>query len=280
MGFESFLVAPSSSSSSSSSIGGDQDRSLTSSSTSSSGSSSGGSIYFSSSSSFSSPVSFFSVVEYGTSDKPSKTVIQYGEGDETPTTIVDYGVAKLAAEKEPDEIPLLAQQLQSYGANVLSTANGDPIRTSMARRLTEIDPQTMQTNAQLPFCRKKNKCLQGVYEARKVSSECADSIRALETTTTVVVNKEKDRVLEADQQGRTDESSVSKLMWVYFAIFAVYSISMLVLPLVIKDKEETEYELSEDEDDDDAVYYALQDETKPIKPTMNVAYEGIPVTIV
>merc|ERR1712032_490971 len=105
-------------------------------------------------------------------------------------------------------------------------------------------------------------------------------IRALETTT-VVVNKEKDRVLEANQQGRTDESSMSKLMWVYFAIFAVYSISMLVLPLVVKDKEETEYELSEDEDDDDdAVYYALQDETKPIKPTMKVAYEGIPVTIV
>merc|ERR1712032_1509435 len=214
--------------------------------------------------------------EYRTSDKPSKTVIQYGEGDETPTTIVDYGVAKLAAEKEPDEIPLLAQQLQSYGANVLSTANGDPIRTSMARRLTEIDPQTMQTNAQLPFCRKKNKCLQEAYEAQKVSSECADSIRALETAT-VIVNKEKDRVLEADQQGRTDESSMSKLMWVYFAIFAVYSISMLVLPLVVKDKEETEYELSED---DDAVYYALQDETKPIKPTMKVAYEGIPVTIV
>jgi len=100
---------------------------------------------------------------------------------ESPELIVDVGVARLAAEKEPDEIPQLALQLQKHGASLLQNSESGSEHHQMARRLTEMDAKTINYNVQLPFGR-KNCCLKKAFQQQMVSEKCAYSISMLENT--------------------------------------------------------------------------------------------------
>jgi len=99
----------------------------------------------------------------------------------TPQTFIDTGITRLAAEKEPEEIPQLAQQLQKYGANLLHDVEAGSERHQMARRLTEMDTKTINYHVQLPFGR-KNSCLKWAFEQELVSEKCSHSILVLEHT--------------------------------------------------------------------------------------------------
>ena len=99
----------------------------------------------------------------------------------TPQTFIDTGITRLAAEREPEEIPQLAQQLQKYGASLLHDAEAGSEQHQMARRLTEMDTKTINYHVQLPFgC--KNSCLKWAFEKELVSEKCAHSILVLEHT--------------------------------------------------------------------------------------------------
>jgi len=100
---------------------------------------------------------------------------------ESPQLIVDVAVARLAAEKEPDEIPQLAHQLQKHGASLLQDTESGSEHHQMARRLTEMDTKTINYHVQLPFGQ-KNCCLRKAFEHQIVSDKCAHSIKMLENT--------------------------------------------------------------------------------------------------
>jgi hypothetical protein len=93
--------------------------------------------------------------------------------------MIDSMAAKLAAEKEPEEIPQLALELQAYGAEMMQNHEEDSVGHRMARRLTEMDAKTIQNNVRLPFGCPKNRCLKESMTQNKVSEECAHSIRQL-----------------------------------------------------------------------------------------------------
>lgn len=110
----------------------------------------------------------------------SSTIVWFHEV--SPETFVDAGVTRLAAEKEPEEIPELAHQLQKYGASLLQDSEAGSEQLQMARRLTEMDTKTINYHVQLPFGRSENCCLKWAFEQEIVSEKCAHSIRMLEST--------------------------------------------------------------------------------------------------
>lgn len=235
---------------------------------------------------------------------PSSSFIIYEEL--TPTVILDYGVARLAAEKGPEEIPLLASQLQSYGTGILSMstdvtagagARPCPYRTQMARRLLEMDttiiPQIQQQyHVRLPFGPVQNTCLKTVFEQQKVSAVCASSITRLEKTFLV------------EEVGHNCFTRMVDMMALYsptIALFIIMCIAMYVSYENGRQQEYNEsnqnnhddyyggiYELYDDDDDSsdddeeeeiDHDYYALVDETKNTDTTI-VIYEGVPIQMV
>lgn len=132
---------------------------------------------------------------------------------ESPELIVDVGVARLAAEKEPDEIPQLALQLQKYGASLLQDSESGSEHHQMARRLTEMDAKTINYNVQLPFGR-KNCCLKKAFQQQMVSEKCAYSISMLENTF----------VLET-KFSRREEALISTML-IYITTFVLLTIVM------------------------------------------------------
>jgi len=176
----------------------------------------------------------------------------------SPQSFVDLGVARLAAEKEPDEIPQLAHQLQKYGANLLRDSEDGSERHRMARRLTEMDTKTINYHVQLPFG-SKNCCLRSAFENQMVSEECARSIAILEKTF----------LLE-------DEFN---MMWILITSLALL---IALLALSVKCGEESIGEVIEED-----AYYAMEDcsdgeydQYKRIVPVKKIVVEGVPVQIV
>jgi len=110
------------------------------------------------------------------------SVFWYEEPQQAPHFMVDSMAAKLAAEKQPEEIPQLAHQLQSYGKQMLKDTLEDDFGQRIARRLTEIDAKSIQHNLHLPFGCARNRCMREAFEKNRLSEKCATSIRQLETT--------------------------------------------------------------------------------------------------
>eukprot|EP00539_Tryblionella_compressa_P010342 CAMPEP_0178800274 /NCGR_PEP_ID=MMETSP0745-20121128/12743_1 /TAXON_ID=913974 /ORGANISM="Nitzschia punctata, Strain CCMP561" /LENGTH=528 /DNA_ID=CAMNT_0020459065 /DNA_START=13 /DNA_END=1599 /DNA_ORIENTATION=+ len=144
---------------------------------------------------------------------PQISIVWFSEALlEEPHLVVDSAVAKLAADKEPEEIPQLAHELQKYGEGLLHDADVHGERHRMARRLTEMDTKKIQQQVSLPFGSAKNNCLREVFESHKVSRECAHSIHVLERT--FVLENELDR-----RQG-----VFIGMMWIYIAALGVLMI--------------------------------------------------------
>jgi hypothetical protein len=130
-----------------------------------------------------------------------------------PHMVIDSAVSRLAMNKQPEEIPLLAHQLQKYGEGLLHDAevHGE-LHQRMARRLTELDPMTIRQHAALPFGCPKNRCLREAFADHKVSNECARSLEVLDRTF----------VMENDLDRR--QEIFFGMMWIYIAALAVMMI--------------------------------------------------------
>jgi len=182
--------------------------------------------------------------------------------------IVDLGVARLAAEKQPEEIPQLAHQLQTYGANLmLSNLENDSDQFRMARRLTEMDTKTINYHVQLPFG-SKNCCLRNAFEQHRVSGECAASISSLEKT-----------FVFEDKLSRRQEAFAS-MMWIY-----VTTLTVLTIMLALRVRKQDEAEVDEFIDGNHVeadVYYALGEnvQKKRVQPVQTIVFEGVPLQIV
>ena len=143
---------------------------------------------------------------------PMTTVTIFFQDDIRPQEqaplIVDSMTAKLAADKTPEEIPDLVHTLRSHGKQLLTLHEADTMGHRMARRLSEVDANTLQHHARLPFGCPKNKCLREAVVAGKVSQECATSIRQYETT----------YILEEQLEHRQDV--FVGMMWVYIIVLS------------------------------------------------------------
>jgi hypothetical protein len=178
-------------------------------------------------------------------------------------------IARLAAEKQPEEIPQLANELQNYGANMLRNAEDGSDEFRMARRLTEMDTKTINYHVQLPFGR-KNCCLRNAFEQQRVSPGCAASIS----------NLEKTFVLE-DKFSRRQEAFVN-MMWIYVTTLTVLT---LMLARRIRKQDDDEAEIDDesiDHDFEEDVYYAFGDneQKKLLLPVKKIVYEGVLLQIV
>jgi len=182
--------------------------------------------------------------------------------------IVDLGVARLAAEKQPEEIPQLAHQLQTYGASfMLSNLEDNSEQFRMARRLTEMDTKTINYHVQLPFG-PKNCCLRNAFEQYRVSAECAASISSLEKT-----------FVFEDKLSRRQEAFAS-MMWIY-----VTTLTALTIMLALRVRKQDEAEVGESIDSnpvEEDVYYASGDNAKKkrVQPLQTIIFEGVPLQIV
>lgn len=198
----------------------------------------------------------FNSILLSTAFQGSSTLIF--EVESSPQSFVDLGVARLAAEKEPDEIPQLAYQLQTYGASLLRDSEDGSERHRMARRLTEMDTNTINYHVQLPFG-PKNCCLRSAFENQMVSEECARSITILEKTFLI------------EEQ--------FNMMWIIITSLALLA---TLLALSVKCGEESIGEVIEED-----AYYAMEDccdeedvQHKRILPVKKIVVEGVPVQIV
>jgi len=180
--------------------------------------------------------------------------------------IVDLGVARLAAEKQPQEIPQLAHQLQTYGASMLLNLEDHSEKFRMARRLTEMDTKTINYHVQLPFGR-KNCCLRNAFEQHRVSTECAASISSLENTF----------VFEDKHSYR--QEALASMMLIYVTTLTVLTI---MLALRVKKQDEAEVDESIGSSHVEDVYYAFGDnvQKKSVQPLQTIIFEGVPLQIV
>jgi hypothetical protein len=130
--------------------------------------------------------------------------------------VVDSTAAKLAADKRPEEMPELAQQLQTYGHEMMTSSEEGDREHHLGRRLTEMDASTLQHHVRLPFGCEMNACLMNALQQSKVSAECARSIQELQ-----IVN-EFERELDHRQE------DALRFMSVYLVLL------MVVLIMVVK----------------------------------------------
>jgi hypothetical protein len=127
--------------------------------------------------------------------------------------VIDSAVSRLAMNKQPEEIPLLAHQLQLFGEGLLRDAEmHEERRLTMARRLTEMDPVTIQRHVSMPFGCPKNRCLREALADHKLSNECARSIEVLDRTS----------VMENDLDRR--QGIFMGMTWIYIASLALLMI--------------------------------------------------------
>jgi hypothetical protein len=139
------------------------------------------------------------------------TLFWVQEPQQAPHFLVDSMTAKAAQNREPEEIPDLASELQLYGKQMTQKLGQDSnsFHYSMARRLTELDAKTIQHHVHLPFGCQKNRCLRQAFEEGKLSSGCKSSIQDLESTF----------VLEKELEQRQD--AFLAMMWVYIVTLCV-----------------------------------------------------------
>eukprot|EP00980_Cylindrotheca_fusiformis_P011600 scaffold2744_cov136-Cylindrotheca_fusiformis.AAC.17 len=105
--------------------------------------------------------------------------------------VVDSTTAKLARGKAPEELPELADQLQSYGKNLMTTSEEGMPEHHLGRRLTEMDVNTLHHRVHLPFGCKKNSCLINAFKQGKTSLECSRSIEDLEFSSVMDEKQER-----------------------------------------------------------------------------------------
>jgi len=109
--------------------------------------------------------------------------VLHDEPEQAPHFLVDSAAAKVAQEREPEEIPKLANDLQAYGNQMLAKLDeGSHFQRKMARRLSEMDAHTLLQQVSLPFGCSKNRCLRRAFMEGKLSPECRTSISSLEST--------------------------------------------------------------------------------------------------
>jgi len=123
--------------------------------------------------------------------------------------MADSMAAKLAADKQPEEIPDLVHQLRLHGKELMAIHEEDSMHHRMARRLTEVDANTIQHHARLPFGCPKNRCLKEAMAAGKVSKECSISIQQYEST----------YILEEELEHR--QEIFVGMMWIYIAVLSI-----------------------------------------------------------
>ena len=116
--------------------------------------------------------------------------------------VVETFVSKMAQE-QPEEIPLLAQQLVQHGHQVLEQDDATEELRHLARRLTEVKPDQMYHGVHLPFGCSRNRCLMAASQEGMVSGPC------LATMTQLQQVNEMEIILE-EQQG-----DFLTMMWVY-----------------------------------------------------------------
>jgi len=145
------------------------------------------------------------------------TLFWVQEPHHAPHFLVDAVAARAAQDRQPEEIPQLASDLQQYGKQIAPKLGGDSFQYSMARRLTELDTKTIQRHVRLPFSCQKNRCLLKALEDGKLSSGCKSSIQELESTF----------ALETQLEQR--QAWFLAMMWVYIATLCI-----LLLQLVRK----------------------------------------------
>lgn len=133
------------------------------------------------------------------------TLFWVDEPQHAPQFLIDSVAAKAAQERQPEEIPQLANDLKKYGNQVLLTHDQDSFQYRMARRLTEMDTTTIQLDVHLPFGCAKNRCLRQALADGKLSPRCKESIQELENTF----------ALEVEQEYR--QELFLGMMWIYIA---------------------------------------------------------------
>lgn len=105
--------------------------------------------------------------------------------------VVDSTAAKLATEKEPEELPELAEQLQTYGHELMIRSEEGNPEHHLGRRLTEMDANTLHHHVRLPFGCEKNACLLNAAQQFRVSPDCAHSIEELQIVNQLEKNLEE-----------------------------------------------------------------------------------------
>ncbi|KAG7364709.1 hypothetical protein IV203_037911 [Nitzschia inconspicua] len=147
---------------------------------------------------------------------PQISILWFEQAEkEEPHMVIDSAVSRLATDMQPEEIPLLAHQLQHFGQEILRDVEiHDERHRRMARRLTEMDSGKVQLHASLPYGCSKNRCLREAFAEHKVSNECARSMEILERTFS----------LENELDRRQEIFIV--MMWIYIAALA--SLMLLV----------------------------------------------------
>jgi hypothetical protein len=137
---------------------------------------------------------------------------------EAPHFLIDSAAAKVAKEREPEEIPQLAHDLQRYGNNMLKQFDEDSsFHYKMARRLSEMDAKTIQHHVKLPFGCAKNQCLRRALVEGKLSKECQSNIERLEATF----------ILEAQLEQRQA---------LFYGMMLVYLCTLVILAIMVHRK--------------------------------------------
>mmetsp|Transcript_23080 Transcript_23080/g.66264 ORF Transcript_23080/g.66264 Transcript_23080/m.66264 type:complete len:561 (-) Transcript_23080:104-1786(-) len=151
--------------------------------------------------------------------EPSRQITLFfvDESHEAPHFLVDFAAAKAADERQPEEIPQLAKDLNKYGNEMLTKFDGDSFQYKMARRLTEVDAKSIQHHVHLPFGGVKNHCLRRAADAGMVSNKCMSSMQELEST----------YALEEELEYR--QNLFFGMMWVY-----IMTLSILLVVLARK----------------------------------------------
>jgi hypothetical protein len=104
--------------------------------------------------------------------------------------VVDAFVSKMAQE-QPEEIPLLAQQLVQHGHQVLEQNDLTDERHHLARRLTEVKPDQMHHLVHLPFGCPMNRCLISASQEARVSEPCMVAMHKLEQVNEMEIQLEE-----------------------------------------------------------------------------------------
>eukprot|EP00529_Nitzschia_sp_RCC80_P011945 CAMPEP_0113500292 /NCGR_PEP_ID=MMETSP0014_2-20120614/32233_1 /TAXON_ID=2857 /ORGANISM="Nitzschia sp." /LENGTH=561 /DNA_ID=CAMNT_0000394583 /DNA_START=26 /DNA_END=1711 /DNA_ORIENTATION=+ /assembly_acc=CAM_ASM_000159 len=127
--------------------------------------------------------------------------------------LVDSAVNKIVTTQETpvEEIPKLATDLQSYGHKMLEVMDpaAHDLHRHIGRRLTEVDPTTIQHHVRLPFGCPKNRCLRAAIAAGRVSPDCAEAVSSLE------------KMYVIEQEAEREEAIFVGLLWVYIAMIGL-----------------------------------------------------------
>jgi hypothetical protein len=147
----------------------------------------------------------------------SFVVIEDSESEPMPPPpaeqVVDAFVSKMAQE-QPEEIPLLAQQLVQHGHQVLEQDDATEELRHLARRLTEVQPDQMYHGVHLPFGCPRNRCLLAASQEGRVSESCMSTMNQLQQV------NQMENILE-QQQG-----DFLTMMWIYCLLLVMLLILM------------------------------------------------------